>query len=48
MSFRWWLFTVISLFIVGVITCGDAPVSFSAHAADFQSVSDLIVSLPGR
>jgi stage II sporulation protein M len=50
MSYRWWLITAISLFIVGiwfgVITYNNAPVSFSTQAADLQNLSELIVSLP--
>jgi stage II sporulation protein M len=50
MSFRWWLFTTISLFIVGlwfgVFTYNSIPSSFSTETSDLQKMSEFIVSLP--
>lgn len=50
MSFRWWLFTTISLFSVGllfgVITYNNLPASFNTQTSDLQKMSELILSLP--
>ncbi len=50
MSYRWWLFTTVSLFIVGllfgVIAYDNVPATLSTETADLQKISELILSLP--
>ncbi len=50
MSYRWWLITSISLFIIGilfgVLTYNRVPASVGTETGDIQRLSEFLVSLP--
>jgi stage II sporulation protein M len=50
MSYRWWLFTVVSLFVIGIVfgaySYGQVPATASTQTTELQYLTDLILSLP--